>query len=249
MTALVTCDQLVASFTSSLETATPSQLAALAAALTDAGVGADNQNLSLVGSTLSIQRGNSVTLPTSTGGVTQSQVDTSIAAALTARTTNAIGFAMTTSGFSMPSTGTRTWATVPLNSNSINPSYGSWNAAKTEFTFSVAGAYMVNVTGPIGTFYSASAAGGQVSTSAYLDLISYRHWVGGSGGVASIGDGLIESAFCGASVPVNATVGQVIKLVLTTESTGVTSSTAVFGVAGGVEGGGSAVSGISIVPI
>jgi hypothetical protein len=39
MTALVTCDQLVASFTSSLENATPSQLAALAAALTEAGIG------------------------------------------------------------------------------------------------------------------------------------------------------------------------------------------------------------------
>jgi hypothetical protein len=39
MTALVTCDQLVASFTSSLENATPSQLAALSAALAAAGIG------------------------------------------------------------------------------------------------------------------------------------------------------------------------------------------------------------------
>jgi hypothetical protein len=276
MTALVTCDQLVASLTSSLETATPSQLAALSAALTEAGIGgSDNQTLSLAGSTLSILRGNSVTLPAGSGGednqtlslagstlsilrgnsvtlptgLTQAQVDSSIAAALTARTTNAIGFAVRTSPFVQPSSGTRTWATVPLDFNATNPSFGSWNAAKTEFTFSVAGAYMINVTGPIGTFYSASSAGGQVSTAAYLDLSTYQHWVGQSSGVVSAGADLIESAFCGASVPVNATAGQVIKLVLTTVSTGVTTAAGVFGVAGGVQGGLNAVSGMSITPI
>jgi hypothetical protein len=39
MTSLVTCDQQIASFTSSLGTATPAELAALAAALAAAGVG------------------------------------------------------------------------------------------------------------------------------------------------------------------------------------------------------------------
>lgn len=188
-------------------------------------------------------------LGVSGGGVSQAQVDSSIAAALAARTTGNIGFAVRTAAFAAPSTATRTWATVPLDANSANPSFGSWNAAKTEFTFSKAGAYMVNVTGPIGTFYSASSPGGQLSTAAYLNFGTYTHWVGGSAAVAATGSGLVESGWCGASVPVNATVGMVVKLVLTTISTGVTSAQAVFGVADGIQEGGSAASGMSIVPI
>lgn len=185
----------------------------------------------------------------SDGGVTQAQVDASIATALTARTTGNIGFATRTTPFVMPSTATRTWATVPLDFNSADPTFGSWNAAKTEFTFSKAGDYMVNVTGPIGTFFGASTAGGRVDTAAYLDLGTYTHWVGGSSAVVAVGADLIESAWCGASVPVVATVGQVMKLVMTTLSTGTTASFGVFAVDGGVEGGGAAASGMSIVPI
>jgi hypothetical protein len=176
-----------------------------------------------------------------------SGVTTVLAASQTAP--SSIGFAIRTSPFVQPSTATRTWATVPLNFNATNPSYGSWNAAKTEFTFSVAGTYVINVTGPVGTFYSASAAGGQVSTDVYLDLGTYQQWVGGSAGAVVAGSDLIDSASGGGSVPVIATVGQVIKLVLTTVSTGVTTAAGVFGVAGGVQGGGNAASGMSITPI
>ena len=172
-----------------------------------------------------------------------------ITAVLDSRALGNIGFAVRTTAFTMPSTATRTWATVPLDFNATNPGFGSWNAAKTEFTFSKAGAYMVNVTGPIGTFFNASAAGGQVSTSAYLDLGTYQHWVGSSSAAVAAGNDRTESAFAGASVPVVAAVGQKIKLVLTTISTGATNAFGVFGVAEGVEGGASAASGISITPI
>jgi hypothetical protein len=178
-----------------------------------------------------------------------SGVTTVLAASVGASAPSSIGFAIRTSPFVQPSTATRTWATVPLDFNATNPSYGSWNAAKTEFTFSVAGTYVINVTGPIGTFYSASAAGGQVSTDAYLDLGTYQQWVGGSAGAVVAGSDLIDSSSGGGSVPVVATVGQVIKLVLTTVSTGVTTAAGVFGVAGGVQGGGNAASGMSITPI
>jgi hypothetical protein len=236
MTPLVTCNQLLASFTSSLENATPSQLAALSAALTAAGIGGG--------------------APTGAagGGLTGTYPDPglsseAVVAAVNSYNASNIGFAVRNSAFTMPSTATRTWATVPLDFNSINPSFGSWNAAKTEFTFSKAGAYMVNVTGPIGTFYSASVAGGQIATGAYLDIGTYKHWVGGSASVTSVGSGLVESAWCGASVPVNASVGMVIKLVMTTNSSGTATATAVFGLSDGVEGGGSAVSGMTITPM
>jgi hypothetical protein len=116
---------------------------------------------------------------------------------------------------------------------------------------------MVNVTGPLGILYSSTqTSSGQLSVAAYLDFGTYTQWVGGCAGASQVGQNLVESAFCGASVPVNSTVGMVMKLVMTHVSGAIglgggnaVTAQVVFGVEGGIQGGGNAASGISIVPI